>query len=158
MPSERTAGLIASSRLPDASPGIGEEWRVPTSAARRCAGGGPPSVRPMSARRQERRWALRRGVPSGDAEIFFPFTFLPLFFFFFSFSYLFFLSFIFISLFFLPSPPSPPFFSSIKTMAPSPLKPSLHHHLKQVTTPSFLLAGHLLSQNTKPYLPRGTLR
>lgn len=78
--------------------------------------------------------------------------------FFFTFSYLFFLSFIFISLFFLPSPPSPLFFSSIKTMAPSPLKPSLHHHLKQVTTPSFLLAGHLLSQNTKPYLPRGTLR
>lgn len=57
-----------------------------------------------------------------------------------------------------PLPPPPPFFSSIKTMAPSPLKPSLHHHLKQVTTPSFLLAGHLLSQNTKPYLPRGTLR
>ena len=158
MPSERTAGLIASSRLPDASPGIGEEWRVPTSAARRCAGGGPPSVRPMSARRQERRWALRRGVPSGDAEIFFPFTFLPLFFFF-LYIFLSFFSFLYFHFPFFPSLPPPPlFFSSIKTMAPSPLKPSLHHHLKQVTTPSFLLAGHLLSQNTKPYLPRGTLR
>lgn len=109
MPSERTAGLIASSRLPDASPGIGEEWRVPTSAARRCAGGGPPSVRPMSARRQERRWALRRGVPSGDAEIFFPFTFLPLFFFF-LYLFLSFLSFLYFHFPFFPSLPPPPFF------------------------------------------------
>lgn len=110
VPSERTAGLIASSRLPDASPGIGEEWRVPTSAARRCAGGGPPSVRPMSARRQERRWALRRGVPSGDAEIFFPFTFLPLFFFF-LYIFLSFFSFLYFHFPFFPSlSPLPPFF------------------------------------------------
>lgn len=71
------------------------------------------------------------------------------------FSFFLLLSFPFFS---FPPPAPPPFFSSIKTMAPSPLKSSLHHHLKQVTTPSFLLAGHLLSQNTKPYFPRGTLR
>lgn len=153
VPAEGTAGLGASSRLPDASPSNGEEWRDPTCGARRCAGGGPGSVRPMSA--LGRSGAGRCGAGSREATlIFFPFFFsssllLP---FLFLFPFLSSLSFFYFHFpFFFPPPPFCFLFfyfffpSSIKTIAPSPLNSSLHHRLKQVTTSSFLLAGHLLS-------------